>query len=229
MPTPYEEVIARAMTYIKNDRSLQFDLEQRLPVFYQRMLGYLTAARTLFNRPPEVLDRTAPGTEPFFARLLPDTAEGIPAGSPIAAGVTDCGLCCAGLLTEGEFGGMDYTPLPVAAYDPAAGTVTLGEAVEAGARLELCFYRSGSFAAQLTETEQNILAYALYSVWETRQANDLLERKAKLRDSSFATISEASQTQAATERLQLVEQRLRNMIREYELDAEYRRVVRSRE
>ena len=70
MGTTFEEIECRAMTYIKNDLSLEYDLNNRLPVFYRRMWNYMEAAKPLFNRPPMMKTRLSGYTEPNYSDML---------------------------------------------------------------------------------------------------------------------------------------------------------------
>ena len=74
--TLMEQIECAAMTYIKNDMSLDWDMKNRLPVFYRRMWNYMQAAIPLFNKPPTMLLRLRNYTEPQFSDVLyPVTAE----------------------------------------------------------------------------------------------------------------------------------------------------------
>ena len=66
MGTAWETIETQAMTYIQNDISLVWDMRNRLPVFYNRMLSYMREAIPLFNRPAEMVVRLAQNTPPEF-------------------------------------------------------------------------------------------------------------------------------------------------------------------
>lgn len=126
-----------------------------------------------------------------------------------------------GILETDDFGDVSYTPVTDAEYDEESGIVTLNGAYEAGTVIEVDLYTSGSFDAELNETEKGILAFAIYNRYEHRFDNDVLERQAKIRDSAFTTISEASQTQAGTARQKEVDSQLYAMMRAYQDNVEY--------
>lgn len=227
MGTTWEELEARAMTYIKDDLSLEYDMKNRLPVFYNRMRAYMTEAIPLFNRPPEMLERLSGYTEPAFASVSYETEDGISAGDSIETGTVGADLCAVGVIAEDEYGDVNYQPFSAFSYDPETGNVTIEQDMAGAVLLDIDLYTSGSFDKELNETEKGILAFAVYNRYEHRFDNNVLERTAKIRDSSFSTISEASQTQANTARQRLADSQLFDMMRAYQDNAEWRRVVKN--
>ena len=220
MGTTWEELEIRATTYIKNDLSLDWDKANRLPVFFNRMKAYMLEAIPKFNRPPEMLQKLSQYTEPQFESVSYTTvsAEG---EQTIGTGVIGATVFSVGAITADEFGDPSYQPVPGASYDAGTGNVTLPGAYEAGTQIEIDLYMSGSFDADLNDTEKGILAFAIYNRYEHRFDNDVLERQAKIRDSAFTTISEASQTQAGTARQREVDSQLYAMLRAYQDNVEY--------
>ena len=69
MGTSWESIETRAMTYIKNDLSLEWDMKNRLPVFYNRMRAYMMEAIPLFSRPPEMLLKLKDYAVPLLSAL----------------------------------------------------------------------------------------------------------------------------------------------------------------
>lgn len=224
MGTQFEPIETMAMTYIKNDISLDFDLKNRLPVFYWRMWGYMQVAIPLFNRPPEMLLRLKNYTEPQFTDLIYTQDDGTDEAVEIATEVTGYDLCSAGIVAEDEYGEWSYTPLE-SSYDSETGVVTIPNGLESGTEVQLDFYTSGAFESTLNATEIEILAFAINDVWEHRFDNNVIERISKIRDSSFTTISEASQTQANTARQKLVDSQLFAKMRAYQDNLEYMRLT----
>ncbi len=228
--TPWEQVETHAMTYIKNDLPLDADLRNRPPVFYNRMERYMRAAIPRFNRPPFMAAKLAKYTAPRFTDAI-YTADGTEtqiadvAKAVIPSGVTGYDICCAARITQDRYGDTAMEYLTVTDYDSATGDITLAANLEAGDTIELDFYASGSFEQTLNDTEIDILAFAIYAVWEKRFDNDAIERQSKIRDSSFTTISEASQTNAGTARQTAVDNQLFQMIRMYEQNYAYGKVV----
>lgn len=225
MGTSWEELEIRATTYIKNDLSLDWDKANRLPVFYNRMKAYMIEAIPKFNRPPEMLERLSGYSEPEFEtmdstieNLEPDATEYVVSTEFLGANIV-----CAGAILTDQYGDVDYTPVPCS-YNPETGDVTLTGEFEDGMPVEIDFYWSGSFRVDLNETEKGILAFAIYNRYEHRFDNDVLERQAKIRDSAFTTISEASQTQAGTARQREVDSQLYGMLRAYQDNVEYMRL-----
>lgn len=221
MATTWEEIEARAMTYIKDDLSLEQDMKTRLPVFYNRMRAYMVEAIPTFNRPPEMLERLKAYTEPLFDSVSWTADEDRESGFVIDTGVSGADLCAVGILAEDAYGDVSYTPLTAFTYDAETGNVTVNAAVSAGTALDIDLYTGGSFETELNDTEKGILAFAVYNRYEHRFDNDVLERTAKIRDSAFTTISEASQTQANTARQKQADSQLFDMMRAYQDNVEY--------
>lgn len=226
MGTTFEQIECHAMTYIKNDLSLDWDLQNRLPVFYRRMWNYMQAAIPLFNKPPTMMTRLHRITAPEYSDVLFTVSE-LSADTTVTVEteITEMDLCSAGIVTEDEFGNPQYLPLTVDSYDAETGTVIISGAVTIGDEIDIDFYKSGSFDAELNATECDILAFCIYDVWEHRFDNNALERASKIRDANFTTISEASQTNAGTERQKEVDSQLFDKLRMYEQTAAYMKTV----
>lgn len=219
MGTTWEELELRATTYIKNDLSLDWDKANRLPVFFNRMRAYMVEAIPKFNRPPEMLAKLAAYTAPQFESVSYTTVAG--ENQTVETEVLGATVVSAGIIETDDFGDVQYTPLTGVEYDAETGLVTLEGTFEAGSQVEIDLYTSGVFDADLNETEKGILAFAIYNRYEHRFDNDVLERQAKIRDSAFTTISEASQTQAGTARQREVDSQLYAMLRAYQDNVEY--------
>lgn len=226
MGTTFEQLECQAMTYIKNDLSLDWDLKNRLPVFYRRMWNYMLAAIPLFNKPPVMLTRLHAYTEPQYSDVLMAVSEVSDDGTvTIETGITEMDICSAGIVTEDEFGNPQYLPLTVDSYDAETGTVVISGTISIGDEVDIDFYKSGEFTAELNPTECDILAFCIYDVWEHRFDNNALERASKIRDANFTTISEASQTNAGTDRQREVDSQLFDKLRMYEQTAVYLKTV----
>lgn len=226
MGTTFEQLECQAMTYIKNDLSLDWDLKNRLPVFYRRMWNYMQAAIPLFNKPPVMLTRLHAYTEPQYSDVLMAVSEVSESGTvTIETGITEMDICSAGIVTEDEFGNPQYLPLTVDSYDAETGTVVISGTISVGDEVDIDFYKSGEFTAELNPTECDILAFCIYDVWEHRFDNNALERASKIRDANFTTISEASQTNAGTDRQREVDSQLFDKLRMYEQTAVYLKTV----
>ncbi len=225
MGTSWEELEIRATTFIKNDLSLDWDKANRLPVFFNRMKAYMIEAIPKFNRPPEMLDKLATYTEPQFDSVNYTTVE-LPEGQTeqdFDTEITGANFVSAGIVAEDQFGDVQYTPV-TAFYDAETSIVTIEGDIPAGTNIEVDIYTSGEFEATLNDTEKGILAFAIYNRYEHRFDNDVLERQAKIRNSAFTTISEASQTQAGTARQREVDSQLYGMMRAYQDNVEYLRL-----
>lgn len=219
MGTTWEELELRATTYIKNDLSLDWDKANRLPVFFNRMRAYMVEAIPKFNRPPEMLAKLAAYTAPQFESVSYTTIAG--ENQTVETEVLGATVVSAGIIETDDFGDVEYTPLTGVEYNAETGLVTLVGTFEAGSQVEIDLYTGGTFDADLNETEKGILAFAIYNRYEHRFDNDVLERQAKIRDSAFTTISEASQTQAGTARQREVDSQLYAMLRAYQDNVEY--------
>lgn len=226
MGTTFEQIECAAMTYIKNDMSLDWDMKNRLPVFYRRMWNYMQAAIPLFNKPPMMLARLHSYTEPTYSDVLYTVTEEPDSGSvTVATSIVGMDICSAGIISEDEFGDPIYMPLTVDSYNSENGNVTISGVISLGDEIDIDFYKSGSLHIDLNPTELDILAFCIYDVWEHRFDNNALERMSKIRDASFTTISEASQTNAGTDRQKAVDAQLFDKLRMYELNAAYMKTV----
>ena len=226
MSTTFEQIECAAMTYIKNDMSLDWDMKNRLPVFYRRMWNYMQAAIPLFNKPPTMLLRLRNYTEPQYSDVL-FSVESEPFGNTITVqtSITDMDICSAGVVTGDEFGNPLYVPLSVENYNAETGEVVISGDMTLGDEIDIDFYKSGSFSIDLNDTEADILAFCIYDVWEHRFDNNALERASKIRDANFTTISEASQTAAGTARQSAVDSQLFDKLRMYEMNCAYLKTV----
>ena len=226
MSTAWEPIETQAMTYIKNDLSLDWDMKNRLAVFYNRMAAYMEWAIPLFDRPPEMLLKLRDITPPEFedADYTPEEAKEAPV--TIETGLTGFEVCSCGLMGKGQFGETTYTPVD-SIYDATNGDVIVNITLEPEDTLSINLYRGGEFASELNCTEKAILAYGIYAAWEHRFDNNAIERTAKIRDGSFTTISEASQISANTARQREVMQELYGMLRNYEQNKNYLAAVMS--
>ena len=220
MGTAWETIETQAMTYIKNDLSLDWDMKNRLAVFYNRMAAYMEWAIPLFNRPPEMLLKLSAVTPPEFEDVdyTPTVAQEAPA--TIETGLTGFDICSCGLIEKDQFGNVTYSPVSCV-YSAETGDVVVNIDLTTGDTLSINLYKGGEFAADLNRTEQTILAYGVYAAWEHRFDNNAIERTAKIRDSSFTTISEASQTNSNTARQREVMQQFWGMLRHYEENRSY--------
>lgn len=226
MGTTFEEIECLAMTYIKNDLSLEWDMKYRLPVFYRRMWNYMEAAKPLFNRPPQMISRLKGYTAPEYSDVLyPVTELGDDGTLTVDSEITGMDICSAGIVTEDEIGNPTYLPLTIDSYDSETGVVVISGSVSIGETIDIDFYKSGALDAELTDPEKEILAFCLYDVYEKRFDNNVLERTSKVRDASFTTISEASQTSAGSGRQNLVDNQLFEKLRKFEQDYVYYRTV----
>lgn len=226
MGTTFEAIECAAMTYIKNDLSLDWDLKNRLPVFYRRMWNYMQAAIPLFNKPPTMLLRLRGYEAPQYSDVLYTVdAEPIDGQITVQTQIADMDICSAGVVMDDEFGNPMYVPLTVKNYNAETGEVLISGDMTLGDEIDIDFYKSGAFAVDLNETERDILAFCIYDVWEHRFDNNALERASKIRDANFTTISEASQTNAGTDRQREVDSQLFDKLRMYELNCAYLKTV----
>lgn len=226
MGTTFEEIEIAALTYIKNDVTLDWDLRYRLPVFYRRMWNYMEQALPLFNRPPTMLYRLKDYTVPSYSDVLV-SASSVGLDGSVETGITGFEICSAGIIGEDAYGDPAYTPLTVVSYDSETGVVVISGEYDDDDTIDIDFYTSGSLSATLNDTEKGILAFCIYDVWEHRFDNNALERASKVRDANFTTISEASQTQAGTARQLQVDAQLFDKLRQYEQAAAYLDTVKN--
>ena len=225
MGTSFEKIETRAMMYIKNDISLDYDLSNRLPLFYNRMKAYLLAGKAYFNKPPRMVRimqaYTAPEFEEYF--YTPEEAESAPV--TINTAVINKNLCSVGIIEDDVYGVPQYNPLELSSYDAETGKVVINSDLKAGDNVVIDFYKSGEFDAELTDEQIEILAYCTYVAWESRFINNVIERVAKIRDTGFTPISEASQMDANTARIKHAQDTLQDWLRRYEQNEKYIDVI----
>lgn len=220
MATAWEPIEIQAKTYIKRDLELDWEAQNRPAVFYNRMAAYMKWSISLFNRPPDILLKLKDMTEPDFTDVDFTPTEDMESPAVINTGITGYDICSCGLIGKDAFGNTIYTPEPCE-YNVLTGEVTINRGLTPADTLSLNFYKHGEFSEELNQTEQTILAYGIYCAWEHRFDNDAVERTSKIRDGSFSTISEASQTSANTARQKEVMQQLYGMMRQYESNRAY--------
>ena len=225
MGTLFETIETRAMTYIKNDMSLDQDLTQRLPLFYNRMKAYLLAGKAYFNKPPKMTYILSHYSAPEFEEIFytPDQDEVAPV--TIESGALGYDIYSAGLVQEDVYGVPEYIPLEVESYDKETGNIVINSNLAKGSNVVLDFYKSGEFEDELTDEQIEIFAYAVYVAWENRFINNVIERTAKIRDSGFSPISEASHMEANTERIKHANDTLQDMLRRYEQNDKYMEII----
>lgn len=226
MGTTFEEIECLSMTYIKNDLSLDWDMKNRLPVFYRRMWNYMEHALPLFNKPPVMISRLRNYEAPAWSDILFTVEEEPTDGTvTIRNGFPGFDIVSAGIVTEDAVGDPVYVPLTVDSYDAETGAVVISGDIAIGDAIDIDFYKSGGLDITLNDTEKGILAFCIYDVWEHRFDNNALERASKIRDANFTTISEASQTNAGTSRQKEVDSQLFDKLRMYEMNATYMKTV----
>ena len=189
------------------------------------MWNYMVAALPLFNKPPVMLSRLHSYTEPTYSDVLYSVTDEPSGPITVSTGIMGMDICSAGILAEDDYGDPLYLPLTVDSYDSETGDVVISGMISMGDEIDNDFYKSGSLNIDLNPTELDILAFCIYDVWEHRFDNNALERMSKIRDASFTTISEASQTNAGTDRQKAVDAQLFDKLRMYELNAAYLKTV----
>lgn len=225
MSTAWEPIEIQAMTYIKNDISLDWDRQNRLAVFYNRMADYMRWAMFYFDRPPEMVAVLSDYTEPQFEDMEYNPEAELTAPVTIEGGPTGYEVCSAGIVGTDVYGNPTYEPL-MCIYDAISGDVVINTDLKPGQTVSLNFYKSGSFNQDLSRTEQGLLAFGVYAAWEHRFDNNALERTAKIRDASFTTISEASHMNSNTARQKHVMDEFYSKLRQYEQNRAYLGVIK---
>lgn len=221
MGTSFEKIETRAMMYIKNDISLDQDLSTRLPLFYNRMKAYLLAGKSYFNKPPKMISVLSDYTEPTFEEYIYTPEEDQDAPVTVQTEKLGQNLCSVGLVVEDEYGVPQYIPLNLESYDSETGDVVIASNLKEGSNVVIDFYTSGEFSTELTDEQIEILAYCTYVAWENRFINNVLERVAKIRDTGFTPISEASHMDANTARMKHANDTLQDWLRRYEQNTSY--------
>ena len=224
MGTTFETIETRAMMYIKNDITLDQDLTTRLPLFYNRMKSYMMAGKSYFNKPPQMQLVLSAYEAPLFDEYfyMPDEDETAPI--VVETSATGYDIVSVGIISEDVYGVPQFTPI-AGEYDTETGNVTINQDIKKDTNVVIDLYKSGAFEAELTDEQIEILAYCVYVAWENRFINNVIERTAKIRDSGFSPISEASHMAAKTERIKLANDTLQDMLRHYEQNWKYVEVV----
>lgn len=221
MGTTWEEIEVLAKQYIKNEPSLEWDMANRLPVFYNRMAMYMRMAIPRFNRPPEMLPLLSKYTAPDFENIEITLEESVSEGGTIETELAGFDIYAAGLIEHDRYGEISYSPIGISSADSETGALTVSRYLAGGSVVDITAYRSGAFEHDLDDTQKGILAFCIYDSWEHRFDNNVLERTSKIRDSSFSPISEASQTAAGTQRQKEVDKQMFDMLRAYQDNVEY--------
>lgn len=221
MGTTWEEVEVLAQQYIKNEPSLEWDMANRLPVFYNRMAMYMRMAIPRFNRPPEMLPFLSKYTAPDFENIEIRLEESVYEEGTIDTSLIGFDIYSVGLIEHDKYGDPQYSPIRITNADSETGVLTVSRYIAEGSIVDVTAYRSGSFDHDLDDTQKGILAFCIYDSWEHRFDNDVLERTSKIRDSAFSPISEASQTAAGTQRQREVDKQMFDMLRAYQDNVEY--------
>lgn len=223
--TSFAEIAILAINNFTDD-SLIYDLQNRTPLFYSRMTDLILLGIPKFSHPPEMIVKLGNRTEGDFAEYKYPVEAKIESGDTIETDLPGYDIVSCGLIKEDATGVPYYVPL-LCEYDSETGIITAGQNVEKGEEIVVDFYKDTVFEEDLNDTEKGILAYATYAAWEQKFDNNAIERMAKIRDSSFSTISEASNTNAATNRLKQVELHLNASIKQYEQGGDYLAVVKN--
>ena len=224
MGTSFETIETRAMMYIKNDISLDQDLTTRLPLFYNRMHSYLLAGKAYFNKPPEMPRLLQQYSDSQFEEYFYTPEDNEDAPVTVDTNVLGQDLCSVGIIEEDHYGVPQYIPLELDSYDKETGVVVINANLREGNNVVIDFYTSGQFTADLSDEQIEILAYCTYVAWENRFINNVVERVAKIRDTGFTPISEASQMDANTARIKHAQDTLQDWLRRYEQNEKYAQV-----
>lgn len=225
MGTSFETIETRAMMYIKNDITLDQDLTTRLPLFYNRMKAYMMAGKSYFTKPPKMKAVLSKYEAPEFDEIHYTPVEDEESPVTIHTMVVGYEICSAGIVEEDVYGVPNYTELQVESYDAETGDLVINADLPKDSDVVIDFYKSGSFEAELSDEQIEILAYCVYVAWENRFINNVIERTAKIRDSGFTPISEASQMTANTERIKHANDTLQDWLRRYEQDEKFIEIV----
>ena len=107
-----------------------------------------------------------------------------------------------------------------AEYNSETGIVTFPIQPEAGIRYAIDLYTDGEFP-DLTVRQNELFAYAVAVVWDTRFERNFLNLQAKIHDSAFNVVNEANYADKISQRLMRNEQLFRDKLNKYEQDCAY--------
>ena len=215
--TGWSDIITSAMTVIDDIRWRE-DLETSPAMFFRAKSEYVKLALAEVNRPPELyMKLTAGMKEPSFAycEWMSDAASR-EAQTEYDTGKPGFALCSVAMY---DAEGTHLLPYD-AAYDPATGVVSFPIQPEAGIRYAIDLYTDGEFP-DLTVRQNELFAYAVAVVWDTRFERNFLNLQAKIHDSAFSVVNEANYADKISTRLMRNEQLFRDKLNKYEQDCAY--------
>lgn len=227
MGTSWAEIITNsAMLYI-DDVRLQEDLAVDPAQFFRKMALYMNQAIPLMNRPPALLNFLTVGlTEPAFGdSTWESTQESTAQETVVETGQTGFSLFSCVVSQTDSRGNVTFTPYTAASYNSETGQVTFPVQGEAGTEYVMDFYTDGSFAQDLTATQQRLLGQAIALVWDERFSRNWLNLQPKVHDSSFTTVNEGTYTEKSTARLKSNRAAFYDELRKYEQDCAFQNVV----
>ena len=215
--TGWSDIITRAMTVIDDVRWRE-DLETSPAMFYRAKSEYVKLALAEMNRPPEFyMKLTAAMREPSFADCeWTSTAASTEAVTQFDTGKPGFALCSVAMY---DAAGTHLLPYD-AEYNAETGVVTFPVQPEAGIRYAIDLYTDGEFP-DLTVRQNELFAYAVAVVWDTRFERNFLNLQAKIHDSAFNVVNEANYADKISQRLMRNEQLFRDKLNKYEQDCAY--------
>ena len=228
MGTSWEQIETSAMTYIKNDTSLEYDMENRLPVFYNRMRAYMEAAIPMVDRPMGTAEKLEKTTFPQYDDVIVETDDIISGEATLTTDLTGYGICSVGVVEPDKFGVPQYTPVTVVSYDSTTGDVKINGDFTAGTEFTVSVYKGAAFEDDLSLSERGLLAEAVYVAYETRFDNNVLERTVKIKDRTFNIGSEAAPMDANTRRKTQVLNTFNDHLKAFAQQTEARKYKNSR-
>lgn len=215
--TGWSDIITSAMTVIDDVRWRE-DLETSPAMFYRAKSEFVKLALASLNRPPELYMKLIGGMkEPSFADCeWTSTQESTEAQTQYDTGKPGFALCSVAMY---DAEGTHLLPYD-ADYNAETGIVTFPIQPQAGIRYAIDLYTDGEFSG-LTVRQNELFAYAVAVVWDTRFERNFLNLQAKIHDSAFNTVNEANYAEKINQRLMRNEQLLRDKLNKYEQDCAY--------
>lgn len=185
--TSFAEVYEYALTEIDSYK-LKILSRQNPALFYRKMFLYLQQGVPYFDSPIGIQEKLQYTKPTFNDGLFTVTAN----SAEISTGIKGFETVCAVVNDE-------ITPL---SYDNQTGIITLEKTFGHDVTADIDFYTDGYFHTQLNGREMQILGLCIGFTWFKKFANDELDMKPKMKDSSFKIGSEFGDTNSRTSRME---------------------------
>lgn len=220
--TTFSDVITNNALIEISDVRLNEELEQNPAAFMWKMAAYLKDGIPLFKHPAEAKGWLG-YTDAAYTQGTWDIDPETPTPYTLQ-GEIGYDIACATSVSYDKFNNPIFTPL-TCEYDSETGVITVQDAIESGAHIEVDYYTDGVFDNDLTDDIKRILGLCVQYVWTSRFVNDYVLQSPKVHDKDFNISSEANYNRAETERLNRLRNHLYDEQRSFEQNLRYGQTV----